>query len=206
MSFVDEWDKSHTTELALFDPTIRLFTLSFDPKYGRSQKKEISPLDDAIEKYKAEETMMREETESVTRQESTDIPNTKLITDLNETAMKALIDFNQASELHYSEDVVEQQFLDEKRQDFFSGGIRLHATILTTLFDRLISQDKYHREFFSNYKEIKRLIDVTDGMTSALHLRELIMIAESVIPASIREQEHVIIESNNSYSANVDEG
>ena len=206
MSFVDEWDRSHTTELALFDPEIRLFVLSFDPKYGRSQKKEISPLEEAIQDYKAEENDRIQNDSVSTRQENPDVPNTKLISDLNETVMRALIDFNQASELHYSEDAVEQQFLEEKRQVFFSGGIRLHATVLTTLFDRLVSQDKYNPEFFSNYKEIRRLIDVTTGMTSALHLRELIMIAESVIPISVREQEHEIIENNNSYSANVDEG
>jgi len=106
----------------------------------------------------------------------------------------------------YTDDVVQRQFLEDKREDFFSHGIQRHASIIEKIFDRLVRQDNYPKGIFSNYKQIIRLIDVTEGEASAMHLRELIMIAESVIPPSVKEEHTEVIESNNSYSNSVDEG
>jgi len=203
-SFSDRWDKQYTTEIALFDPVVRMFRLEFDREFGRKNHGEITPLQKAIDEYQESKENLPET--KVTQDQMSDVILTKLIADLDRTSSRALDDYDQALEFQYTDDVIKSQFLEDKRKDFFSNGIKRYASIIEKLFDRLTKQDNYPKGIFSNYKQIIRLIDVTEGEVSAMHLRELIMIAESVIPPSVKEEHTEVVESNNSYSNSVEEG
>lgn len=201
MSFTDEWDRKSTTEIALFDPLIERFTLGFDPKYGISQKKKRSPLEDAIQEYNKNNDSMP--SQPITTQEDvSNLISTRLIEDLNDTYRFAMEKYRKSMEIQYSDDAVITQFNDEQRQEFFSTGITRYSFEFEKLFDALINYDGYPRHIFKNYRQICRLIENTESEVSAMYLRELIMLGESVIPASIREEHYEVIEQSLSSSSN----
>ena len=203
-SFSRDWDKKHITQIALFDPLIQRYRLAFDDKFGHKTKPKVTPLENAIEEYnESEEKLLN----FIATQDDTKIINSRLIDDLNETCKRALKDYRESFEVQYDEgDIVRSLYVDRKRQDFFENGIKRYAFELEKIFEGLISYDGYPKKVFRNYKQIKRLIDNTQGKTSAMYLRQLIIVGEQLIPTSVRLEHPEVIESNNSYSDSVDEG
>ncbi len=203
-SFSKEWDKKHITEIALFDPLIQRYRLAFDGKLGHKTKPKVTPLEKATEEYnESEEKLLN----FIATQDDTKIINSRLIDDLNETCKRALQDYRESFEVQYDEgDIVRSLYVDRKRQDFFENGTKRYAFEFEKIFDGLINYDGYPKKVFRNYKQIKRLIDNTQGKVSAFYLRELILVGEQLIPTSVRLEHPEVIESNNSYSNSVDEG
>jgi len=204
-SFSADWDKKCTTEIALFDTSVRRYRLAFDDKFGHEIKTEVSPLEKAIEEYNESE---EELSDVVIPQNNTkEIVQSKLLEDLNETCIRALQDYRESFEVQFTEgDIVKDMYVDAKRKDFFENGIKRYTFEIEKIFDGLINYDNYPKEVFRNYKEIARLIDNSQEKDSAMYLRQLIIIGEQIIPPSIREEHPEIIESNNSYSDSVAEG
>jgi len=131
------------------------------------------------------------------------IVNSRLIDDLNETCIRALQDYRESFEIQFTEgDIVKGMYVDAKRQDFFENGIKRYAFEFEKIIDGLINYDGYPKKVFRNYKQIKKLIDNTQGKISAFYLRQLIIIGEQLIPPSIREQQYEVIEQSISSSSN----
>lgn len=203
-SFSKDWDKKHITEIALFDPSIQKYRLAFDNKFGQKTKPKVTQLEKAIEEYNESEEKLLNFTAT---QDDTKIINSRLIDDLNETCIRALQDYRESFEVQYDEgDIVRSLYVDRRRQDFFENGIKRYAFEFEKIFDGLITYDGYPKKVFRNYKQIKKLIDNTQGKISAFYLRQLIIVGEQLIPTSVRLEHPEVIESNNSYSNSVDEG
>jgi len=204
-SFSKDWDKKHITEIALFDPLIQRYRLAFDDKFGHKTKTKVPPLEKAIDEYNESEEKLLDFT--ATQDDAKKIVNSRLIDDLNETCIRALQDYRESFEVQFTEgDIVTDMYVDAKRQNFFENGIKRYAFEFEKIFDGLINYDGYPKKVFRNYKQIKRLIDNTQGKTSAMYLRQLIIIGEQLIPTSVRLEHPEVIESNNSYSDSVNEG
>jgi len=203
-SFSRDWDKKHITEITLFDPSIQKYRLAFDDKFGHKTKPKVTPLEKAIEEYNESEEKLLD---FIATQDDTKIINSRLIDDLNETCIRALKDYRESFEVQYDDgDIVRSLYVDRKRQDFFENGVKRYAFEFEKIFDGLINYDGYPKKIFRNYKQIKRLIDNTQGKISAFYLRQLIIVGEQLIPTSVRLEHPEVIESNNSYSDSVDEG
>lgn len=202
-SFSRDWDKKHITEITLFDPLIQRYRLAFDDKFGQKTKPKFTPLEKATDEYnESEEKLLN----FIATQDDTKIINSRLIDDLNETCIRALKDYRESFEVPYIDDILLRNYFEEKRQDFFENGTKRYAFEFEKIFDGLINYDGYPKKVFRNYKQIKKLIDNTQGKISAMYLRELILVGEQLIPTSVRLEHPEVIESNNSYSDSVDEG
>jgi len=179
--------------VTLFDPVISEFRLGFDEKY---QKKLV----DESQTEKLEEIVERKIPTFNPPPQITELPQTGILEDLNQTIILALEDYRKSTIKRFSEDHATTNMIRRDVEDFYDSRVKYWASEILKLLEGLVRFDGYPQEMFANFQTLKKTVDLSDGEKSSESLRELIICAKSIIPPSIRYVPEVIIESNNSFS------
>lgn len=126
---------------------------------------------------------------------------------LNKAIDRADQDFEEITFVKFTGDLVTDEIIRDDQRDFYENRIKIHATRICDYIDGLIKIDKYPKQMFGEYKQIRHFIDATHNeKEKARGLNQLCILAKQMIPIDVLYPPEEVVEGSLLSATPVTEG
>ena len=179
----------------------RMALVLYDPEMVR-----LSTPPDKVEQsfVKTLETELDEYVE-VKSEGSKSFIQSAILDGLNSVIDYAIKDHNKIIRMRLTGKRTIDNMIKKDAKDYYQRRIQNHANEIYSYVNGLVQRDEFPKSMFGNYKAIKQVLDLAEGIRKDEYLTDLRICATTAIPKNVLETEHVIVEPSISTSSDVTE-